>query len=158
VTAPCDRASLTELRTRAIRLLARREHTQAELLRKLAPHGAAEAIEQVIADLQQRGLQSDARFAESYLRSHAERLGPARLRQTLRNKGVGAELIDTHLAAAELPDEVEQARAVWARKFGEPPVDARDWARQARFLQGRGFSPAAIRRLLKDPAGDDASC
>ena len=144
---------MNELRQRAVRLLARREHTRAELFRKLAPHGTPEEIEIVLTELAANGLQSDARFAESYVRSQAARLGAARLRQTLRTKGVAAELIDSQLAGADLPDEMERARALWARKFTAPPTDAREWAKQARFLQGRGFSAEIIRKLLKDIGG-----
>lgn len=135
------------MHARAVRLLARREHTRAELARKLAPHGSTEDIDTVLNTLAASGLQSDARFAESYVRSQAARLGAARLRQTLRTKGVAGDLIDTHVT--DLPDETERARNVWQKKFGTPPADAREWAKQARFLQGRGFSSEVIRRLLK---------
>ncbi len=137
------------LRQRAIRLLARREHTRVELARKLAPHGAADEIESVLTELARAGLQSDARFAESYVRSQAARLGAARLSQTLRTRGVNAALIGAQLESAELPDEMERAAAVWAKKFTAPPADRREWAKQARFLQGRGFSAETIGKLIK---------
>jgi regulatory protein len=146
---------LSELRQKAIALLARREHTRAELIRKLAPHGTKDEIDLVIAALQTSQLQSDARFAGAYLRSNAARFGPARLRQTLRQKGVDAETMAAEIEAAELPDEMTQVRAVWARKFSAAPADAKEWGKQARFLQTRGFSSDAIRRLLKDPVGDN---
>jgi len=136
------------LRQRAVSLLARREHTRAELARKLSPHGTSEEIATVLNELARTGLQSDARFAESYVRSQAARLGAARLRQTLRTKGVATELIESGLI--DLPDEMERAREVWGKKFTAPPIDTREWAKQARFLQGRGFSSEVIRRLLKD--------
>lgn len=139
---------MNELRQRAIRLLARREHTRAELARKLTPHGTTEEIDTVLNELAQSGLQSDARFAESYVRSQAARLGAARLRHTLRMKGVPADLIETQVD--DLPDELVRAREVWQRKFTAPPADAREWAKQARFLQGRGFSAELIHRLLKE--------
>jgi regulatory protein len=142
-----------ELRRQAIRLLARREHTGAELARKLAAYGTPQEIAAVIADLQASQLQSDGRAAESYLRSHAARLGAGRLRQDLRTRGVSAELIEAQLAAGALPGELDRARAVWARKFPAVPADAREWARQARFLQGRGFAGDVIRQLLKQAAG-----
>jgi len=140
---------VNSLRQRAIRLLARREHTRAELARKLAPHGTPDEIATVLTELEASHLQSDARFAEAYVRGHAQRLGAARLRQTLRTKGVASELIDAQLSADTLPDELERARALWNRKF-TAPADGKEWARQARFLQGRGFSVEVIRRLLKD--------
>jgi len=139
---------VSELYSRAVRLLARREHTRAELARKLAPHGTKEEIETVLNELAQSGLQSDARFAESYLRSQAGRLGGARLRQSLRQKGVCAELVQTQVE--DLPDELARARAVWQKKFATVPADMKEWAKQARFLQGRGFSSEIIRKLLKE--------
>jgi regulatory protein len=142
---------VNELRQRAIRLLARREHTRAELARKLAPLGTEEDIDAVLAELAQSGLLSDARAASAYVRGNAARFGAARLRQTLRRKGVDSELIDAQLADAEMPDETARAREVWAKKFSAAPQDAKEWARQARFLQGRGFSADVIRRLLKEP-------
>ena len=140
---------MSDLRSRALALLARREHTRAELTRKLASYGTPEEIDALIADLQSSHLQSDARFAEAFLRSKAGRLGPARLRQELRQKGVDAATLADGLAAADLPDELAQARIVWAKKFSAAPGDAKEWARQARFLQARGFSSEIIRRLLK---------
>jgi regulatory protein len=139
---------VTDLRQRAVQLLARREHTRAELVRKLAPHGTREDIEIVLNELAGSGLQSDARFAESYLRSQAARLGAARLCQTLRQKGVAPELIVDHVK--DLADELERARTVWQKKFSVVPADRNDWARQARFLQSRGFSVEIIRKLLKE--------
>jgi regulatory protein len=150
VTEPREPASIKELRQRALKFLTRREHTRAELARKLAPLGKQEDIDNVLNELAASGFQSDARFAESYVRSQSARLGAARLRQALRNKGVASELVAAELDKADLPDEMLRARTVWQKKFSAPPVDAREWARQARFLQGRGFSVDLIRRLLKE--------
>ena len=141
---------MSDLTQRAVALLARREHSRAELARKLAPHGSEEEIETLLSALEGRGLLSDARAAEAYLRSHAERFGAAKLRQALRARGVDEEIISA--GVGELADEQERARAVWIKKFGVLPADAREWARQARFLQSRGFSPDIIRKLLKESA------
>ncbi|MDP2810288.1 MAG: recombination regulator RecX [Rhodocyclaceae bacterium] len=136
------------LRQRALALLTRREHSRAELVARLASHGIREEIETVLAGLEKQGLLSDARFAEGYVRSNAARLGVTRLRQTLAARGIAGELIETQVA--ELPDEADRVRAVWTKKFGTAPADAREWAKQARFLQGRGFSAEAIHKLLKE--------
>jgi regulatory protein len=149
---------VNELRSRAIRLLARREHSRLELARKLADHGSQEEIDIVLQSIAESGLLSDARFAEAYVRSHAARFGAARLRQTLRQKGIAVELIDAQLAGADQDhgDELSRARSLWVRKYATVPADAREWARQARFLQSRGFSSEVIRKLLKNPLGEDA--
>ena len=142
-----------ELRQKAIRLLARREHTRAELARKLAAYGTPDEIATVLTNMQAAQLQSDTRAAESYVRSHADRLGASRLRQNLKTRGVSSELIDAQLAPDALPSELDRARTVWRKKFPDAPTDALEWARQARFLQARGFASDIIRRLLKEPAG-----
>ncbi len=149
------------LRGRAIKLLARREHSRAELAKKLAAKAAnaanaaettdtPEDIDNVLDQLERSGLLSDARAAEAYVRSHAARFGAARLVHSLRTRGIDAALIETSLAQEGIEDERTRAATVWRGKFGHAPRDAREWARQARFLQGRGFSGDVIRRLLKD--------
>lgn len=159
-------SSSLSLRGRAIKLLAQREHSRAELTRKLAraerrttAHGDADtetnsasthAIEQVLDQLESAGLLSDARAAAAYVRGHAARFGTARLAHSLRTRGIDATLIEASLAQEEIEDEPTRAAAVWRSKFAQPPRDAREWARQARFLQGRGFSSEVIRRLLKE--------
>ena len=142
---------MNELRERAIKLLARREHSRAELARKLAVLGTREEIEAVLADLSESGILSDARYAAAYVRTHAERFGAARLRQVLRQKGIGSELIEAQLADADTTDELARAREVRAKKFPAMPGDAKEWARQARFLQSRGFATDVIGKLLKEP-------
>jgi len=142
-----------ELRQQAIKLLARREHTRAELARKLAGFGTQEEIEAVLAEMEANHLQSDNRTAENYLRSNASRLGASRLRHTLKTRGVAPEMIDEQMAQAELPDEIERARAAWSRKFSAAPANPKEWARQARFLQSRGFAGDIVRKLLKEPMG-----
>ena len=140
-----------DLRQQAIRLLARREHTRLELARKLSGLGTQEEIDAVLAEMETLQLQSDNRTAENYLRSNAARLGTSRLRHTLKTRGVAPELIEEQLAQSDLPAEIERARAAWSRKFSATPANPKEWARQARFLQSRGFAGDIIRRLLKDP-------
>ena len=148
------------LRSQAIKLLARREHSRAELSKKLALKSAAatpEDIAQLLDQLEAAGLLSDLRAATAYVRSHAARFGTARLSQRLRARGIDSALIEASLAQDEIADEQARAAAIWRRKFAGPPHDAREWARQARFLQGRGFSTDIIRRILilKGAPGDD---
>ncbi len=151
--------SAAELRSRALRLLANREHSRAELAAKLRGEAEAAEIGQLLDRLAETGLQSDARFAESFVRSRADRLGTPRLRAELVRKGVAEALIDEALATRqeEAPgDELDRARQVWHRKYAQPPQDAREWARQARFLQSRGFAADVIRKLLKEPFDESA--
>jgi regulatory protein len=146
-----------ELRQEAIRLLARREHTRTELARKLAGHGTPEEVEAVLAEMEATQLQSDSRTAESWLRGNAARLGSSRLRHSLKSRGLAPELIEAQIEQADLPDEMDRARAIWSRKFSAAPSNAKEWARQARFLQSRGFAGDVVRRLLKEPREEDAA-
>ncbi|ATE61390.1 recombination regulator RecX [Thauera sinica] len=148
--------SETTLRERALRYLAQRDHSRAELARKLAGHGSAEEVAEVVARMGELGLQSDRRFAEAWVRGKAGRFGTARLRNELARRGVERELVDAALAAECVESELERARAVWRTKFGTAPADAREWARQARFLQTRGFAAEVIRKLLKEQPDESA--
>ncbi|MCX7174798.1 MAG: recombination regulator RecX [Proteobacteria bacterium] len=143
------------LRGRAVKLLARRDHSRVELSKKLTPLGTSEEINAVLDQLEQTGLLSDARAAAAYVRGHAARFGAAKLNHSLRAKGISAELIEASLAQQELGSELQRARELWQRKFGKHPAsdvrDAKEWARQARFLQSRGFSAEIIRKLLSAP-------
>ena len=139
------------LRERALGHLARREHSRAELARKLSAHGEADEIAALLDTLERENLLSNARFAESLANSRADRHGSLRLKADLRDKGV------TDADAAEVVRQARQhdfeaARAVWQRKFGRPPEDLAERARQMRFLAGRGFPLDVVRRVV---GGDD---
>lgn len=150
-----------ELNARALRLLATREHSRAELRNKLVGTGDAEALETVLDRLVALGFQSDERFAESYVRAKGPRFGASRLRYELAQRGVAEDIVDvalSRLASADgAGDELTRVREVWNKKFGELPQDARTWAKQARFLQSRGFSSSVIRQLLKDVSDEPAA-
>ncbi|MBL8446605.1 MAG: regulatory protein RecX [Zoogloeaceae bacterium] len=138
------------LRDRALRYLAQREHGRQDLKRKLGRHGGPEEVEALVAELAARDLVSDRRYAEGLVRTRAPRQGDRALRQTLVRAGVAVETIEATLEESERPDELARARQIWTRKFGREPQDRREWARQARFLQYRGFPTEIIRQVLKD--------
>lgn len=139
-----------------MRLLAMREHSRNELARKLSGHEDAAQIETLLDRLVELDLLSDTRFAESYVRGHAARFGRQRLRHELARRGVAEALIEQAIDGEAGPDEFARARAVWKRKYTAPPAGMKEWARQARFLQSRGFSTDIIRQLLKDPDHEPA--
>jgi regulatory protein len=146
---------------RALRYLAQREHSRAELERKLARHvedgtdgSAAERIARALDDLAARGLLSDARVAESVLAGQGARFGARRLKQTMQAKGLDPALVAATLQQARASEE-ERARGVWQRKFGTLAQDAPERARQMRFLAARGFDGEVIRRVVK-AGGSDA--
>ena len=146
----------TSLRERALRCLAQRDHSRAELARKLAGHGSDTEIAEIIDRMGELGLQSDRRFAEAWVRSKAGRFGAARMRSELARRGIDRELVDEALSGECVESELERARAVWRARFGASPADPREWARQARFLQTRGFATDVIRKLLKEQPDESA--
>lgn len=138
-----------ELRARALRLLARREHSRAELRRKLAPH-AEEAVdlEALLDDFARRGWLSEERFVEQTVRAKARKYGPLKIAQHLREKGIDEAGIERGLAQARA-EEGEALASAWRSRFGRPPADEAEKARQVRFLQQRGFPLEAVLRFLK---------
>jgi len=139
---------MPNLRVRALQLLTRRDYSRAELKSKLAAHAESEEeLDQVLATLQSERLLSDERYAAQRVVARGGRYGNARLRQELRQKGVGDD--DVAAALPEAGDETERCRAIWAKKFGRPPESAEERAKQMRFLQYRGFSGEAIRRVMR---------
>ena len=144
------------LRERALRMLARREHARAELARKLAPYAeSGDEVEALLDDLTARRLLSDARYVEARINARRARFGDARLAFELRTQGVGEELVDAALATGD--DELSRARLIWQRKFAGKPCagDARERARQSRFLLSRGFSAETVRQVMRGDFEDD---
>ena len=145
--------STDTLRQRALGLLARREHSRAELRRKLSgPDTLPGELEALLDGLVESGLLSDARYAEVFVRSRIERgHGPLRIHRDLRQRGVDDGLARDALAEADV-DWRERLAEVHRKRFGTaPPADRREQARRARFLAQRGFDGDAIRALLTDP-------
>ncbi|MEJ2480772.1 MAG: regulatory protein RecX [Acidihalobacter sp.] len=142
----------------AIGLLARREHAQAELRTKLRGRGFADTeIAQTLSDLQAEGLQSDDRYAESYVRSRAERsYGPVRIGADLHQRGIDDACVARALAEYE-GDWDEIARNYYRRHFGgAPPADFQERAKRLRHMQQRGFGMETLRALTDvDDAADD---
>ncbi|NWG39023.1 MAG: recombination regulator RecX [Hydrogenophilaceae bacterium] len=139
---------LPPLRDRAMAYLARRDHTPLELARKLQHAGYEEDdIQTVLDELSQRGWLSSHRFAENYVTQKLERFGGQKLAYELRQKGVEESVVQQVLEETK-DTELERAREVWRKKFGKPPADQKEKARQIRFLQSRGFSAETISRAM----------
>ncbi len=133
-------------------LLARREHSEQELQRKLLARGyTPETIEEALAGLKAAGIQNDTRFAEAYIRNRvANGCGPVRITRELYERGISRELVTQVLAALEM-DWEEQVQAVRQKKFGrQAPSDIKEQARQSRFLQYRGFTYQQIGNAFRD--------
>ena len=135
---------------RALDLLARREHSRRELERKLAARGFADdLITPTLDSLEASGVLATGRFTESFIRSRAAKgQGPARIRMDLAQRGV-AEADAAALLKKSGIDWAAAARAVRSKRFGaNPPAGFAERARQARFLQYRGFDNAAVRAAV----------
>jgi len=134
------------LRARALRLLSRRDHSRQELARKLAPAAPGD-IEALLDELQARGWLSDQRVAEQRLRAAAGRFGSRRVARELTERGVAPEVVARASRRAR-ETELASARAAWLKRFGKPAGSLRERARQARFLEQRGFDYEVIRQVL----------
>ena len=144
-----------QLKARALGHLARREHSRAELSRKLAPHAeSAEALLFLLDELEKRKQLSDERYAEVRSNWMARKYGAAKIRQDLKAKGVADEVA----ARISTEDELQRARAILARKYRDVATTREEKARRMRFLQSRGFSFDTIRGALAVDEEDIRSC
>lgn len=133
-------------------MLARREHSRLELSRKLSVRGFdSDEVDRVLAELADEGLLSDSRFAETFARERtAKGYGPRRICQELGDRGIGEHVIERYVDS-HAPEWDERIGAVRAKRFGSVvPKAFRERARQARFLEYRGFTAEQIRRVLTD--------
>jgi regulatory protein len=143
------------LKGRALKLLAAREHSRAELERKLKPHEEEPGSLQTALDaLQAKGFINEDRVLESVIHRRASKLGGARLKQELQAKGLDAAAVSQALADLA-PSELARAREVWRKKYANPPQTSEERAKHARFLIARGFSGEVVRRVV-NAAHDEA--
>ena len=151
-----SRIALKELhktvRKKAMDLLMRREHAVAELQKKLnAKDYDADIVAEVVEQLMDEGLVSDARFTEAFVRYRSNNgRGPQRIQSELRERGVSEKIQAAYLDMGDSQWFV-RAEQVRSKRFGDaPPEDFKERARQARFLQYRGFTSDQIREVLDD--------
>jgi len=142
----------SSLRAQAMKILARREYSRAELRAKLLPCAReGDDIEAVLNELEKRNWLSDERAATQIMHSKRSRFGAQRIAHELRLKGIADNLIGDVLPQLR-ETELAAARVVWERKFGKLPQDAKERARQVRFLQSRGFAIDVIFQTLRMPS------
>ena len=134
-------------------LLAMRDHSQHELMRKLLQKGyALDDIKMVLADFTERGWLDDADFASQLLQQALRKgNGPMKVKQQLMQKGVSSEDIQRVFADVDEAQWVEIAETVWQKKFrGNAPSDVKEMAKQMRFLAQRGFDQSQIRQAVPE--------
>ncbi len=142
------------LRQRALDYLAKREYSVAELAQKLNTVARqyeldADEIPEILADFKKRNWVSDTRFTEQILHARKSKFGSARIAHELREKGVSDELISEAVQDVK-ENELENAKAVWRKKYDAPPSSREEWAKQARFLQSRGFGFEIIKKVINE--------
>ncbi len=147
--------SQPSLKGRALRLLSGREHSRAELERKLKtfeeePGTLARALD----ELQAKGFIDERRVVESVIHRRAAKLGAARIRQELQGKGLDPQAVAQAVAGLQ-HSELERAREVWRKKFTEPAASPSERGKQLRFLTSRGFAAEVVRQVIAGPGEDD---
>jgi regulatory protein len=146
----------------AVAQLARREYSRADLRNKLLRRlgesierdEAALQVEKILDQLQAKGLLSDARFAAALTRTRANRFGAARIRLEMREHDLPDEIVRPAMEELRATEE-QRARELWKRRFGHPPADPAERARQMRFLAQRGFATAVVLRIVRSAAAED---
>ena len=142
------------LKGRALRLLSQREHSRQELERKLRPFEEVPGeLAQALDFLQAKDFINEQRVLESVVNRRASKLGASRVKQELQAKGLDPQAVSDALQGLR-ETELDRAREVWRKKFGQPALDANERARQMRFLLTRGFAAEAVRRVVSG-ADDD---
>ncbi|MDO9366449.1 MAG: recombination regulator RecX [Methylotenera sp.] len=149
------------LRQRALDYLGKREYSYFELAQKLKTYAeeteestATEQIAAILDDFKARGWLSDARFTEMLVHARKTKFGSARVANELREKGVADDLITSAIAEVKVT-ELNNAREVCRKKYKTSPMSREDWAKQARFLQSRGFGFDVIKKVLNSTQDED---
>jgi len=146
------------LRQRALEYLGKREYSYKELGQKLKSYldenEDADSITAILDDFKTRGWLSDARFTEQMVHARRAKFGSSKIVHELREKGVDSALIED--AAERLKEtELSSAIEVWRKKYKQAPADRDEWAKQARFLQSRGFGFDVIKKVMNSPQEND---
>lgn len=139
------------MRQRALEYLGKREYSYAELGQKLKTYLEEDedfdVITVILEDFKTRGWLSDKRFTEQIVHARQAKFGVAKIAHELREKGVSSELIES--AVSQIKDnELDNAKEIWQKKFKTAPENRDEWAKQARFLQSRGFGFDTIKKVL----------
>ncbi|MFA6179229.1 MAG: recombination regulator RecX [Candidatus Methylopumilus sp.] len=148
------------LREKALGYLARREHSYQELKRKLRAQVPAaeddvavdldahyEAVDALLEDFKKRGWLSEERFTEQVVHARQRKFGSMKIAHELREKGIDESRVEKAVAAIK-DNDYANALAIYRKKYHAPPANRDEWAKQARFLQSRGFGFDVIKKVL----------
>lgn len=143
------------LRERALGYLSRREYSYKELQQKLQGYAEEQDdLPALLEDFKKRGWLSEERYTEQVVHARKGKFGSLRVAHELREHGVAENLVAKAVAEVK-SDEVANARAICRKKFDAPPTNREQWAKQARFLQSRGFSFDVIKQVLRDDPDEE---
>jgi regulatory protein len=143
------------LRQRALDYLGKREYSYVELAQKLKAYAdESDDIPAILDDFKKRGWLSDARFTEQLVHARKVRYGSAKVASELREKGIAEDLIAGAVEEIKA-HELDYAKAVCLKKYHGAPSSREEWAKQARFLQSRGFSFDVIKKVLSSITNDE---
>ncbi len=143
------------LRERALGYLSRREYSYKELQQKLQTYAEEQDdLPALLEDFKQRGWLSEERYTEQVVHARKGKFGSLRVAHELREHGVAEDLVAKAVAEVK-SDEVANARAICRKKFDALPTNREQWAKQARFLQSRGFSFDVIKQVLRDDPDEE---
>jgi len=142
---------LAYLRSKALYLLARREHSRFELFTKLKKYNADEQeINALLDELTSKNLLSDLRFVESYSRMRIQAgRGQLLILKELETRGINQTTAKDILKSLNI-NWLQILHKAWERKFDNLPQDYQEYAKQMRFLLSRGFSYSEINQLIKN--------
>ncbi len=134
----------------AVRMLARREYSRAELTQRLVRKGIArDDVERALDELAASGYLSDARYAQAVVAQRSGRFGKRAIAYALREKGIAAPEALAAMAPLATTDELADATVLWQQRFGTPPSNQKEKARQVRFLLSRGYGMSVALRVLR---------
>tara|TARA_B100001559_G_scaffold78455_1_gene65131 strand:- start:112 stop:573 length:462 start_codon:yes stop_codon:yes gene_type:complete len=125
------------------RYLSMREHSKLELEEKLLKkYFEKDLILQCINEFSEKDLQSDYRYAESFIRTKFnDHKGEIFIRSSLKNKGVRADVIDKILLEYDDDDWLAQAISALEKKTFKNNITELDKKKKQNiFLNNRGFT------------------
>jgi regulatory protein len=142
----------------AVRMLARREYSRAELAQRLVRKGIPRTdVDAALDELAAAGYLSDVRYANAVVAQRSGRYGKRAIAYALREKGIAAPEALAAMAPLAATDELADATALWQQRFGTAPANQKEKARQVRFLLSRGYGMSVALRVLRaaGAAADD---
>lgn len=149
--------TISTLRLAAMNLLSRREHSAGELKKKLSQkYGVDKLVIEAVDRLTEQNLQNDERFTEAFVGMRQRQgKGSVLIKMELREKCIAPALIDRYVNEYD-PIWTQLAQQVYRKRFGSiDKLDAKERAKQMRFLHARGFTAQHIQSVFQPSRVED---